>query len=110
MQEGAFQEAVETLVNGYFIIIVSKYARFFETKQLDKSAEFKGLDTKISLITTLMDHDMKIASILAEALAPYELVPQPVPCLTLFLKVDHIIGWYANVLHEEMDKVSTRLF
>ena len=106
LQGGTFEEAAETLINGYFIVIVSKYARFFDSKVFE---QFQGLNSKITLIATLMDHDNKLASIVEEALQMYDLKAEPTPSLSHFLSVDKIISWYSRVLQEEMSHLVDRV-
>jgi hypothetical protein len=94
------ERCLQIFVNGYFIELVGLLARFF--KGSEGMRKIQGLQSKMQLITSFMEHDDRLASMLDSALRPYNLTATPKPQLSLFLNLDTLIGWYSTVLHYEM--------
>jgi hypothetical protein len=95
----------EIYVNRYLQEMVSLLSKFFIAANLEA---LRGLQSKITLISTFTSHNDRLAEILQMALTPYEhvrIIVNPQPRLSLFLQFGELLSWYAIVLQQDMKRV-----
>lgn len=96
---GELERCLTSLVNGYYLEIVSNLYQFFESGAL---SAIKGAVRKKNLLSFLLTKDYFFSNMLTNALRPIGLTVDPKPIFSRVLKIDDLMNDYCTILLGEM--------
>lgn len=96
------EKVIELFTNRYLFEMVQLLAKFFTTKTMQK---IRGLQTKITLISTFTSHNDRLTVIIDKLFKFYNIIIDPKPNMSLYLDFNNLMSWYAIVLQQDMKKI-----